>query len=109
MPNRPQRDEKVAARNLQRRYRITPDQYAFQLAMQDGVCAVCRQPEPIFDRRTGDFRRLAVDHDHITGELRGLLCSLCNKGMGKLREDPAILRAAADYIEQHRRGTPDSQ
>jgi hypothetical protein len=45
---------------------------------------------------------LHVDHDHITGRVRALLCSGCNTGIGHLQDDPDVLRRAADYIEQHR-------
>jgi hypothetical protein len=60
---------------------------------QGGVCAICEQP-----CRTG--KRLAVDHDHQTGHVRGLLCRTCNSGIGLLNDDPDLLRKAADYIER---------
>jgi len=47
-------------------------------------------------------RRFYIDHDHLSGEVRGLLCGACNMGIGQLKDDPALLRAAATYIEQNR-------
>lgn len=64
--------------------------------IQGGVCAICLGPPAEGDR--GD--RLHVDHDHVTGEVRGLLCSHCNTALGKFRDDPARLRRAAEYLER---------
>ncbi len=47
--------------------------------------------------------RLAIDHDHKTGQVRSLLCKKCNGVLGLVDDDPALLRAAADYIERHRK------
>jgi hypothetical protein len=76
-----------------RRYGITVDDYDRMLVAQNGVCAICRQP-----CLTG--KRLAVDHDHATGKVRGLLCSNCNQGLGHYCDEPVLLRAAADYVER---------
>lgn len=82
-------------RRAQLRYRfgITPEQYDQLLADQRGVCAVCHRSDP-----TG--RRLAVDHDHQTGVVRGLLCSNCNRAIGQLAESPDVLAAALAYLRQ---------
>ncbi len=68
---------------------------------QGGVCLLCGRPETE-DTGEGAAKRLAVDHDKETKLARGLLCSACNTGIGKLQHDPARLRKAADYIEEHR-------
>lgn len=67
------------------------DYEALHLA-QGGLCAICQQ-----SCATG--RRLAVDHDHATNVVRGLLCYACNVGLGHLRDSPDNLRAAAAYLE----------
>jgi hypothetical protein len=72
-------------------YGISISDYQAMLAQQDGRCAICRA-RPV-------ARRLAVDHDNLTGFIRGLLCSACNLGIGNLRHSPALLRAAADYLD----------
>lgn len=43
-----------------------------------------------------------MDHDHITGALRGLLCNFCNRALGNMRDNPVALRQAADYLENGR-------
>lgn len=77
---------------LQAVYGITLERYEELHRQQDGCCAICmRKP------RT---RRLAVDHDHETGAIRGLLCTRCNhKVLGGADESPTLLRRAARYLE----------
>lgn len=83
------------------RYGLTPDAYAALLEAQGGVCAICQRPETL--TRGGRPMRLAVDHDHATDANRSLLCSACNRALGYMGDDPARLRAAADYLERHGR------
>lgn len=78
-------------------YGLEPDLYRDILKRQQGVCAVCRQPE-----RTVRNRLMAVDHDHVTGQIRGLLCSQCNRAIGMLGDDPDRITAAARYVRSHR-------
>lgn len=86
--------------HLKTKYGITPEQYDALLEAQDGCCAICGQPEAI--STWNGQPRLAVDHDHATGEIRGLLCNHCNTGLGKFRDDPDVLDAAIDYLRQER-------
>jgi Recombination endonuclease VII len=83
---------------------LTSAGYDAFLAGQGGLCAICRRPETA---KRHAARRLAVDHDHATGDVRGLLCSACNHGIGLFADDPARLRSAATYIEVARGWTPD--
>lgn len=87
---------------LQRRYNLTGEQYAEMLAAQGFVCGVCGGVET-HTYKSGKVKDLAVDHDHDTKEVRGLLCMNCNQGIGRLGDDPARLRAAAAYLERHRK------
>lgn len=65
------------------------------IAAQGGACAICREPlAPYFGKGT----RTHVDHNHATGAVRGVLCHLCNQGLGKFRDDPARLERAAVYL-----------
>ncbi len=69
-------------------------------AEQGGVCAVCGQPERRRNSK-GGIRRLSVDHDHATGEVRALLCHDCNTALGLLLDSPDLMRLAAAYVERH--------
>jgi hypothetical protein len=83
------RPEQYFEYNL-KRYNITADEYWQMFEEQNGVCKVCNE-EP------GD-KKLAVDHCHDTGEVRGLLCSRCNTALGLLREDKNIMKSLMEYI-----------
>lgn len=70
------------------------------LARQGGGCAICHSAVGVRDKRLpSGRRRLPVDHDAVTGDVRGLLCSNCNIGLGNFTHSPAILRRAAQYLE----------
>ncbi len=68
------------------------------LEVQDHRCALCRRTA---EESTGRHVWLAVDHDHETGKIRELLCIQCNGMLGMARDQAALLRLAADYIERH--------
>ncbi len=78
---------------LKRRFGITPEAYVQLLISQGGVCAICK-------KLCSSGRLLAVDHCHKTGEVRGLLCGVCNRMLGNAQDEASTLRAAADYLEK---------
>ena len=80
--------------DARQRYGLTSDNYAKLLEHQNGLCAICGLPE------SNKGRRLAIDHDHSTGVIRGLLCGACNKMIGLAYENPETLEAASDYIKR---------
>jgi len=84
-------------REAYRRYGIDMQEYRRLWLKQKGNCAVCRQPE-----RTERNRLLTIDHDHVSGHVRGLLCSQCNRAIGLLQDDPKVIAAAAAYVRRHR-------
>jgi hypothetical protein len=84
------------ARALRDSFSISLDQYTEMLKAQGGVCAICHQPET--HKRNGKLKALAVDHNHKSGAIRGLLCSDCNTGIGKLKDDVKILQSAIQYL-----------
>lgn len=100
------------ADRLRRYFNLTIERYDAMLTEQDGLCAICREPETRRHRGRGVVIALAVDHDHrcCPGKtscgkcVRGLLCDRCN--LGRWPDDPALLRAAADYFA--RRNLPAS-
>jgi len=85
--------------DLKRYYGIDLLQYSQMFMAQNGKCAICGNDYG--GHRNGVQKALAVDHDHKTGKVRGLLCEPCNQGIGKLKDDYKILRQAADYLEKH--------
>jgi Recombination endonuclease VII len=79
-----------------RRYGLTIEQHDAMFAEQGGVCAICKRPADPNGVRAAS--RLHVDHDHVTGQVRALLCLTCNQGIGSFRDDPTLLHAAAVYV-----------
>ena len=78
--------------HLKRRYGIGQAEVDEMLALQGNVCAACGKPEPEH-----------VDHDHDTGEVRGMLCFNCNQALGNVHDDPRTLLALHDYLMLGRR------
>jgi hypothetical protein len=74
--------------HIRSRYGITPEQRSELLEGQDGLCAACYE-EPATD----------IDHDHRTGQVRGLLCRDCNLALGHLKDDPERIALLAAYLE----------
>ena len=73
-----------------RAYGLTKADVAQLRSLQGNRCAICGDPEPEH-----------LDHDHSTGEIRQLLCTRCNMGLGQFRDDPFLLHMAAFYVEHH--------
>jgi hypothetical protein len=80
---------------------VDANRYQEMLREQDGVCAICSQPERAPDGSSGKIKDMAIDHDHATGAVRGLLCSTCNRALGLFRDDKALLNAAVVYLDKH--------
>lgn len=85
--------EKRHAQNI-KRFGLSSEKYWSLFVSQRTACAICMRPS--------FKKRLAVDHCHESGKVRGLLCDLCNRGLGMFRDSPLLLRLAADYLEKHR-------
>lgn len=87
---------KVAANHranlLKSRYGMTHADFEKLLLLQKGLCAICDKPF--------GTRRPHIDHDHVTGKVRGLLCYVCNVGIGYLKDSPSIIRKAASYLDK---------
>lgn len=80
------------------RWGVTPQDYDRLLAEQQGRCAICGT-----DRPSGRFKNWHMDHDHETGQARGLLCMPCNVALGAFKDDPGIVRSALQYLARHGR------
>jgi hypothetical protein len=87
---KPCRKELGRLSHLKRTFGLTPQQLAAIIEAQDGTCAVCDGPPQ------------HIDHDHATGEVRGVLCGPCNMGLGQFQDDPTRLTRAASYLRRHR-------
>lgn len=83
---------------LRYRYGITALHYDLMLVSQGGHCAICPATEP-----GGYGKFFHVDHDHVTGEVRGLLCHACNLMLGYAKDDEARLEAGVSYLRAARR------
>lgn len=88
----PEKSRRLRVVGNLRKYGLTPEKYDTMLAAQSGSCAICRRPD------NEPFSMFAVDHDHGTGRVRGLLCTNCNVLIGHARDEPEILRSAAEYL-----------
>lgn len=81
---------------LKRKYNISLEYYNYLLIKQNCVCAICGEFQK--SSHAGRTRGLAVDHDHNTGLVRGLLCSRCNLCIGHMNESRTLLMRAIDYL-----------
>ena len=90
-----QRADMQKESNLIRLYGITLEDYEHMFYEQGRACAIC-------GRVADEFRRdLAVDHDHVTGKVRGLLCPDCNRGLGGFHDDIELIEKALQYLQKH--------
>lgn len=90
--------DRVRENNWKKTFGITAEQYHTLLKIQDGRCAICKTDTP------GKGEWFAVDHDHKTGLIRGLLCVHCNVGLGHFQDAPDLLITASEYLRD-RHGT----
>lgn len=81
---------------LKKTFGITLKEYNNLFTKQDGCCAICKEHQSNFTIA------LAVDHNHTTQEVRGLLCSKCNMSLGLLNENITLLQAAIDYLTEYK-------
>lgn len=95
---RQENKERLAQKNweyrLMKDYGLTGEQYGQMFIEQCGNCAICGRNQSEFDYK------LAVDHCHETGKVRGLLCRPCNQALGLLQEKAEIVSKAADYLRK---------
>ena len=80
---------------LKRDFGITLEEYNTMFTKQNGCCKICGRHQTEFNKR------LAVDHDHVTGVVRGLLCQQCNQALGMFYDNIDTLISAINYLEAH--------
>lgn len=83
-------------KNLRRKYKLTLEQVNAMITAQNGACAICLEPF----KSTRDTH---VDHNHETGKVRQLLCTMCNHGVGNFKERPINLQRAIEYLQRWNR------
>lgn len=91
------KEEAYKSIDLKKLYGLTLEQLDQMLEEQDHKCAICGEEES--QVINGKTIRLAVDHCHDSGAVRGLLCMNCNRGLGLFKDDPARLKHAIAYLE----------
>lgn len=96
--NDPERKLQYRKKYIEREFGINYEQYDQMLKEQKGVCAICGCPET-----KPNAKYLAVDHNHETGIVRGLLCNNCNRALGLLKDNKEILQSAIKYLEKYER------
>lgn len=85
--------DKVHKRNNEKKYGVSYEQYQDMLHKQNSVCAICGGSETHRSKKN-----LSIDHCHISNKIRGLLCSECNTGLGKFKDDVSLLQKAVEYL-----------
>ena len=89
---KPEREAAINRKKyLKKEWGLSLSEYDGLLSTQNGVCAICQRP-PM-------KHQLAIDHNHVTGKIRGLLCARCNRAIALLWEDVSIMKKAIDYLE----------
>ena len=76
--------------HMKRRYGLTLEEFDALLAKQGFLCPICLKRSAVL-----------VDHDHRTGKVRGILCEMCNGGLGQFRDNPHAIEAAIEYLKRH--------
>ena len=89
--------------NLKRVYGIGIEEYNTLLEKQNNRCAICESTDPKGRKsgRGGGVDVFYVDHDHKTGNVRGLLCNICNRTMGYVGENSNVLEEMIKYLQKH--------
>ena len=87
--------------NLRKKFGLSVAEYDAMAGQQNNLCAICGEPETFIHKASKEIARLAVDHCHITGQIRKLLCKRCNTGLGLFKDNLAILSSVIVYLKEH--------
>lgn len=86
--------DKCKSADIKRKFGITLVEFEAMMAAQNGICLICE-----VEFWTLNIRDVAIDHDHVTGKLRGILCRKCNTGIGMMNDDVNVVKRAVKYLE----------
>lgn len=98
----PEQREQRRYRHVKRFYGLSVDEYKTLIIAQNNKCAICNKEESA-KNKAGLIRPLCVDHDHVTGKVRQLLCNHCNSMLGHSLDNIEILEKAIEYIKRHKK------
>ena len=84
----------IAKKSKLKKYGLTNEQYEQIFLIQKGKCCICTTHQSLLNKA------LCIDHDHKTGKIRGLLCDLCNRGLGYFKDNKVLLINAAGYLNE---------
>lgn len=87
--------------NLKKKFGLTLEEFDVLSYLQNHVCAICQKAETTYDAKTKLVKNLTVDHDHVTGKIRGLLCNKCNFGIGYFDDNIDYIASAITYLNAH--------
>jgi hypothetical protein len=108
--NSPERSEYVRNWHIKKKYGFENDEFDAWWIVFKGKCGICnndlKMPLP---QRGQPLNVVAIDHDHKTGKIRGLLCNACNKGLGLFHDSPDLLISAIRYLENGKKTGNDPQ
>lgn len=80
---------------------MTPEDLRALIEAHGDRCDICGSVETWKGQTLGRVNPLSIDHCHETGRVRGLLCAQCNHAIGNMRDDPDLLKRAAEYLERN--------
>jgi len=87
------RKDSIAVQRRARTYGITETEV--KLLLETSFCELCHA-------EFSETARKNIDHDHVTGKVRGVLCGHCNRGLGHFKDDPELLKRAINYLNSHK-------
>ena len=99
--NNPDKVKKYQRTTNLRKFGLSYEDYEQMHKQQKGLCAICNNPETFVHSKTKELARLAVDHCHLTGKTRKLLCKNCNTGLGSFKDNQDVLLKAMQYLKDH--------
>lgn len=100
LPKRKPSSEQIRKAKLKHKYNLTLEDYNKLWEQQNGLCTICGNPETA-KHQSGTTLNLAVDHNHETGKVRGLLCRSCNFMIAHSKDDINVLKNAIKYLKEN--------
>lgn len=83
-----------------RKYNLTLEEVYFLFSVFHGKCGICKNNVILPTKTRGQpLNAMVIDHNHKTGNVRGILCGACNKGIGFLKDDPKLLKKAMEWCD----------